>query len=483
MLVSLRPTGRLRKGNGAVVQSVLGSILHAVGDESLDLEKLRIVCDWVQYKKSFRDTVELRPIVNGSAMERLEIGVDLRRASAAQDVGAEMARALARRSEPDRLYLESWSRTTASLIWSFNALYWKALGLWEEVSGRPYEQALPGGESDARNAAAARDTIRRLFSIWDGLAERRALPDQLHVLELGVGNGNQARVWLDTFVEIDREQGRDYYRRLHYLMGDYSAHLLDVARAHLREHDEHTSTLVLDATKPSSTLGFLKYKTFFVYISNVYDNLPTDEIARIDGHLFQVETRAFLATDAAESIAETAGATVRELPDLIARLLRLGPELLAETEPRRFADGPAAVRFWAAVWDAIGLEERYVALPPLDEYEFAPGINGEVLRPLMEANGDVRMHVSNGAAASFVDTLPLLHPHGMLECHDIFVTNLEGYASGFHGPGKYEGSVVNWVNGNVLAALGGRRGFDVSFRKFEYRAGSNITTMTAEVRE
>src|SRR5665213_1916417 len=123
MLVSLRPTGRLRKGNGAVVQSVLGSILHAVGDESLDLEKLRIVCDWVQYKKSFRDTVELRPIVNGSAMERLEIGVDLRRASAAQDVGAEMARALARRSEPDRLYLESWSRTTASLIWSFNALY------------------------------------------------------------------------------------------------------------------------------------------------------------------------------------------------------------------------------------------------------------------------------------------------------------------------------------------------------------------------
>ena len=76
------------------------------------------------------------------------------------------------------------------------------------------------------------------------------------------------------------------------------------------------------------------------------------------------------------------------------------------------------------MWDAIGLEERYVAMPPLDEYEFAPGINGEVLRPLMEANGDVRMQVSNGAAASFVDTLPLLHPHGVLECHDIFVTNL-----------------------------------------------------------
>ena len=484
MLVNLRPTDRLRKGNGAVVQSVLGSIMHAVGDESLDLEKLRIVCDWVQYKNSFRDPVEIRSIVNGSATERLEIGVDLRRASSnGHDVGAEMARALARRIESDRYYLETWGRTTKSLIWNFNALYWKALGLWEAVSGKPYEQALPGGESDARNAAGARDTILRLFATWDRLAERHALPDQLHVLEIGIGNGNQARVWLDTFLEVDREQGREYYRRLHYLMGDYSAHLLDIARAQLHDHEEHTSTLVLDAMKPSNTLGFLKYKTFFVYISNVYDNLPTDEIARIDGHLFQVETRAFLAPAAAESIAGGIGASAGELPELIARLLRLGPELLAETEPRRFADAHAAVRFWAAVWDAIGLEERYVAMPPLDEYEFAAGMSGEVLRPLIEAHGDVRMHVSNGAAASFVDTLQLLHPHGLLECHDIFVTDLEGYASSFRGPGKYEGSVVNWVNGNVLSALGGRRGFDVAFRKFAFRAGSNITTMTAEVRE
>jgi len=100
-------------------------------------------------------------------------------------------------------------------------------------------------------------------------------------------------------------------------MGDYSSHLLDIARVQLRAHDEHISALVLDAMRPSSTLGFLKYKTFFVYISNVYDNLPTDEIARIDGHLFQVESRAFLANESAEAIAPTVGATVHELSDLI----------------------------------------------------------------------------------------------------------------------------------------------------------------------
>ena len=101
---------------------------------------------------------------------------------------------------------------------------------WEQATGREYEQALPGGESDARNTEAARELILELFRIWDELDARRALPEELYVLELGVGNGNQARTWLDEFVQLDRRHGRDYYHRLHYLMGDYSPHVLDLAQ-------------------------------------------------------------------------------------------------------------------------------------------------------------------------------------------------------------------------------------------------------------
>ena len=119
---------------------------------------------------------------------------------------------------------------SASCVWRFNALYWQALAAWEKVTGKEYEQTLPSGESDARNSAAAREVILDLFSSWDELASRRALPEQLYVIELGVGNGGQARTWLDEFVELDRRHGRDYYRRLQYLMGDYSAHVLDRAR-------------------------------------------------------------------------------------------------------------------------------------------------------------------------------------------------------------------------------------------------------------
>ncbi|HVH23011.1 MAG TPA: hypothetical protein VNA11_11195, partial [Pseudonocardia sp.] len=93
-----------------------------------------------------------------------------------------------------------------------------------------------------------------------------------------------------------------------------------------------------------------------------------------------------------------------------------------------------------------------------------------------------RMHVSNGAAQSFAETLPLLHPYGRLQCHDIVTTDAHQYRTGFRGPGKYDGSVVNWVNGSLLAHIGARKGFDVAFAPF-HRPGSNITTMTAAVRD
>jgi hypothetical protein len=486
VLLDVRAADRLRGKDGSLTALIDALLRTTVEDTSIDLTRLRIVCDWIQYKSNFRETVDVRAIVGGISPDALEIAVDLRRGLAQSDgLGTAIATALERykTGATGRVYLEPWCQTSKSCIWDFNTLYWKELGLWEEVSGQGYERALPGGESDARNSAAARESILELFATWDHLAERRALPDQLHVLELGVGNGNQARVWLDEFGRVDRELGREYYRRLHYLLGDYSPHLLEMARRNVGAHADHVSALVLDALQPTKTLGFLKYKAFFVYISNVYDNLPSDEIARIDGRLFQVEARAYLDGAAAAPIAAEIGAGPAELAELIRRLLRLGPTLLAETFAARFPSPLAAVRFWRDVWERVQLEERYTPVIPSETLAPSPGVGSEIMRSVVEAHGDIRMHVSNGAATSFIDTLPLLHPHGVLQCHDIFVTDTEQYANAFRGPGKYDGSVVNWVNGPVLAAFGGRHGFEVTFQPFRHRSGSNIMTMLARVRE
>ena len=216
----------------------------------LDLAHLRVVCDWIQYKKNFREPVEARPIVAVRTAKKLEIAVDLRALRRRLDAALTRAlkRALARTARPG--LLEPWGRPATAASGASTRSTGRPCSDWEEVTGREYEQALPGGESDARNTAAARETILELFGIWDELAARRALPDQLHVLELGVGNGNQARVWLDEFVELDREHGRDYYRRLHYLMGDYSPHRARTARGRaVAHHGDHVSALF--STRPS----------------------------------------------------------------------------------------------------------------------------------------------------------------------------------------------------------------------------------------
>jgi hypothetical protein len=502
MHIEVRPARRFRDSER--VRGVFAPMIEAISASGADLDRLRVVCDWIQYKASFRDAVMARAVLEEAVLGEApagsyEIAVDLRQCAAegteafqaamgaalAAAAGTPGGQADARPGEQadGRVWLEPWVAGRDSMVWRFNELYWLALADWEKTTGKEYEQSLPNGESDARNTAAAQELILELFQVWDELEARRALPEELYVLELGVGNGGQARTFLDEFAALDRRHGRGYYRRLHYLMGDYSARVLDRARQEIGHHREHTSGLVLEATRLPGSVGFLAGKAFLVYISNVYDNLPTDEVASIRGRNYLVEVRSYLSAADADALTARFGLPRDQLSALAARLLRIGPELLSESLPGQFPDTGQAVLFWQATWQALRLAERYVLLEGLDTYQLTPTVTGEVLRPLLSAEGDVRMHVSNGALASFADTLPLLHPFGRVVCHDLFTTSPGEYPSGFFGPGKYDGSVVNWVYGPLLQLLGSRRGFSVAFSPFKQRPASHVKTMTAQVRD
>ncbi len=490
MRIDVRPAARLRGPEPVDIAGLLGPIVDSLRASSIDLSRVRVVCDWIQYRSSFREVADLRailpaPFPEDAADPEIELAIDLRR-SAAADLRRLVTGLLAEHAgtQPSaRLALEPWVAGTASCIWRFNSLYWQALSAWEQATGREYERALPGGQSEVRNVGAVRELILELFKVWDDLDARGALPAELYIVELGAGNGSQARTWLDEFVALSRAHSRDYYRRLHYLMGDYSPHVLSRARQAVAHHGEHVNALVVDATHPAISLGFLRGKAFLVYISNVYDNLPTDEVARLGGRAYQVEVRAFLPLTAARRIARRFSATAARMPDLVSKLLRLGPELLCDALPQQFGEPARAVAFWQQVWAALRLQERYVPLAGLDLYQIGPDLTGEALRPQLESDGDIRIHVNNGAVSSFADTLPLLHPFGRLQCHDLFVTGVRDYQSSFYGPGKYDGSVVNWVNGPLLQHVGRRSGFDVRISPFAQRPSANIKTLTAAVRE
>jgi len=241
MLIELRASDdRLRGPKAVDAAPLLTSAYRAVASTPTDLSRLRVVCDFIQYRQNFRDAVELRRVepwdIDAATPEAdgqsWEIAIDLRRAKP-EVIEASIKESFADGTDCARLPLEAWGPGSRSLIWGFNSLYWKALSLWEQATGKGYESALPGGQSDARNVEAARELILKLFTLWDNLDARRALPEELYVLELGVVNGNQARVWLDEFLRMDRERGSDYYRAIAKKGG--TANMLKYGTEHFSE--------------------------------------------------------------------------------------------------------------------------------------------------------------------------------------------------------------------------------------------------------
>ena len=77
--------------------------------------------------------------------------------------------------------------------------------------------------------------------------------------------------------------------------------------------------------------------------------------------------------------------------------------------------------------------------------------------------------MSTVAAQSFAQTLPLLHYEGILVAQDLFAGNVSQYAS-YRGPGKLEGSIVNWINAPIFQLIGERSGFEVTVDQLEFPA-------------
>jgi hypothetical protein len=466
-----------------VVRTLLGLIAEGRIEPRL-LPGLRVHLDWIQYRANFREAVTLRRAAqsDGAPLGLAEIAVDLRqvelpvlREALAAALGG-MAPGAADEGQPDREYLEDWAPLRDGVIWRFNRLFWQRVADWEAAAGRRFEEALPSGRSDANHPDAVADSVADFWTLLRDLDKKGQLPAEVFALEIGVGSGQRAALWLDRFRALDEERGTSYYGRLRFLLGDYSLPTLDRAMEAVAAHRDLVSVIPLDALDPLKTLAFLRYKVLYIHLTNVYDNLPHDELVRRDGRLYLVEGRAYLPAEAALRVASAAGHAPGELRRAVEQLLAVGPEALG--------DRARGVAFWRAAWDALRLEERLIALDDVAQAPLPPGLDRSHLEDLLaEAPDDVRFHLSRGAAESFVHTVPLLHPRGYLQVQDIFVAEMHEYRQGFRGPGKLDGAVVNWVNGALLRAIGARTGYDVHFAPFRYRAGSRTSILYTTPRE
>jgi hypothetical protein len=468
---------------GRVVEA-LATLLEQGHVDERTLSTLRIHLDWIQYRGNFRDPVIVRRAVDaaGRPLRPAEIAIDLRQVELERlgSLLADAQQALRGRAPVDGdngpLVLGDFTPLRDCVIWDFNRLFWQRLADWEAASGRSFEAALPSGTSDANHPQAVADSVGDFWTLLRDLDARHQLPEEIFALEIGVGAGTRARLWLDRFRALDEQCGTTYYSRLKCLLGDYSPRTLDTALATVGPHAPIVSVVAMDALNPFKTLSFLRFKSLYVHLTNVYDNLPFDELVRRDGRLYLVEARPYVGPAAARRLTTEFGVARAELPALVGRLLEVGPEALGDRD--------RGMAFWRCIWTALRLEERLRPIADGDEDHLPPGLGRQDLDDLLEmAPYDIRFHLSKGAAESFMNTLPLLHPRGYLQVQDIFVPAMEDYRQGFRGPGKLDGSLVAWVNGPLLRAVGARAGYDVHFAPFRYRPGSKTTILYTTQRD
>jgi hypothetical protein len=478
----------LPKGTDAaeLTSRVTASVTTLVDRSGLDPEvasSLRVHLDWLQYKSCFRDPVIVRRAVDHQDRVRplAEIAVDLRQLEPARlpDQLAAAVQALRNGHRADHegwVVLDGFKPWRDSVIWGFNQLFWRRLGDWEAAMKRGYENALPSGGSDGHHLEAIADSVGDFWTLLRDLDARGQLPAEVYAMEIGVGSGARARLWLDKFRTLDSECGTGYYSKLRFLLGDYSPATLESALGVVGPHAPICSVIAIDATNPFKTLSFLRFKILFIHLTNVYDNLSFDEIVRRDGQLYLVEVRPYLHGPDARAIAERFDIAESQLAAKIAQLLEFGPEALGDLD--------RGVDFWNRVYSALKLEERLRVLDEGEDAHLPKGVGRYSLDDLLaEAPADIRFHLSRGAAESFVNTVPLLHPRGYLQVQDIFVSTMKEYTQGFKGPGKLDGSFVTWVNGAFLRAVGARAGFDVHFAPFRYRAGSRTQILYTTPRD
>lgn len=467
----------------AVVETLYALLEEGLIDQS-QFARLRIQLDWIQYKQNFREVVSVAENLDGRGDKSImDVHVDTRQVVAGclrKEILRAMARARFSESErdalQDRVPLENFKSFRDSICWRFNGMYWQRLNDWEQATGKGYEKALPGGQSDGHLHEAVAASAADFWKLLEEMEHKKQLPHEIYMLEVGVGSGAHATMWLNCLRALDQERGNGFYPRLRMLLGDYSLVTLEKTRPALKEHIDLCHFKELNALNPLHSLSDLRHKILHVHLTNVYDNLPDEEVLRRDGRLYFVHARAYVPMQDALRISATYDLPVERIQPMVEKLLEVGPDAIG--------DHARGMAFWQEAWSAVRLEERLMSPDDLPDSPFPQGLDAMKLEDMLaEAPSDLRFHLSPGAVESFSNTLPLLYPRGYLQVQDIFVTEFDQYRVGFHGPGKLDGSVVNWVNGALLREVAERAGFDVNFAPFPYRQGSKTSVLYTTQRE
>jgi tetratricopeptide (TPR) repeat protein len=296
-----------------------------------------------------------------------------------------------------RAVVEDFVPLTESLDFELGQQYFRERGSHAFIS-----DSTPVPFTINNDGSLSRRTAELFFA---GLAEsekKEPLESTLHVLELGIGVGLFARLFLDSFKDLCSREGKDYYRRLVYIAADRSERMLADACRHgtFANHPGRYLIRVVDALEPGKYLsGDLALPEGSsrplraVFLNYVLDCLPA-------AHL------KITADEVRQLCAQTCVARTVNL----AEHTRLTPNELA----RRARSGSAGDRREVMkLYSLLAAEYDYRPVKPdqqLPYQDFA-------VRFAREHKVEHLLH-NQGAIRSLEGLLALLHPHGFIAIND-----------------------------------------------------------------
>ncbi len=420
-------------------------------------------------------------IAEGSGQCVIDVAQIEGRGDFASALGAAIEQAL---SPPERVMLDEDFRPYAdSCVWRFNQAFWRYLSVWQRVTGKSYQRALPKGKSESHHEQFIVDAAQNFAGHVRELQREGLLrgDEEVWFHEKAPGSGEFAAGLLDQV----REHFPDLYGRLRVVLSDASSDTLGLTarelerRGHLPERPgipqiffrQLVGDVQSAVTKPDGAAVSLEGRFIYYRHANFFDQLPTRLFARRKGAFYEVHVRAHVPKAALDELESRHGVALAELLAVVE-----GNSDLNQFDPERQR---RTLAFWGEFWNEVKLQERYVAVGDLENYHD----HGSEVAAIFRDYRDLRFVTSDVAIASLFNDLRLLdHRRGYACFTDVFLQRPADFTERWIELAKYDNGVWVGTNAVLMSTLLEKAGYAQRYHPVELTLGEPTPVYTLSVR-
>ena len=262
----------------------------------------------ITYKQHFRRPLAKRAFLPEAGNVRSwELAVDLRQWSSSKALQKTLEKYLPRYaagySESEGgVIIGDFVPYSQSLIWQFNTAFWNHVLDFVSAHSRDYRDSIKG--SPDADPKFVHHTAQHFFEE----IKRVRLTDSetIYYVEIGVASVDYARTFIETLTALAHTDAVGL-GSITYVLVDTSQSVLVYAQKELgsRHRGINLRYEHANAGSPAEALRPFVHRILRVHLTNVFDNLPGDKLAQIDGERFLIETRLYLPARAFDKLIET----------------------------------------------------------------------------------------------------------------------------------------------------------------------------------